>query len=177
MGDWIVDEAVRVAPAPALRRLVAWYSGYRQRGVPVARHRGLPSPWLTLILTLDEPLSVAAHPDPADAPGEYATLLGGLHLAPAHIEIPGRQSGIQLAISPLGARVLLGLPAGELAGARAELYNLAGEKVAESTDWNNSGIVWLGYDGRSSGVYVVSLRGRLLSGAPYRQTLKAAILR
>jgi hypothetical protein len=27
--------------------------------------RGLPSPYLTLILTLDEPLVVAAHPDPS----------------------------------------------------------------------------------------------------------------
>jgi AraC-like DNA-binding protein len=44
------------------------------------------------------------------------TLAGGLHTTPALITHPGRQSGIQLALSPLGARALLGRPAGELAG-------------------------------------------------------------
>lgn len=43
---------------------MASYTGYRQRGVPPARHRGLPSPFLTLIFTLDEPLVLLAHPDP-----------------------------------------------------------------------------------------------------------------
>lgn len=138
-----VDEAVRVAPAPALRGLVGWYSGYRQRGVPPTRHRGLPSPWLTLIITLHEPLSIAAHPDRGASPGDYPTLLGGLHLTPALIDMPGRQSGIQVAISPLGARVLLGLPAGELAGTDVHADEVLGadirevhDKVREASGWS-----------------------------------------
>ena len=111
-----VSESVRAAPAAPLRGLVSWYSGYRQEGVAPARHRGLPSPYLTVIITLDDPLTVARHPDPAAAPGDYLTLAGGLHTTPALIIHPGRQSGIQLALSPLGARALLGRPAGELAG-------------------------------------------------------------
>ena len=134
MGGEIVDEAVRAAPAPALRGLVGWYTGYRQRGVPPSRHRGLPSPWLTLIITLDEPLSIAAHPDPGAAPGDYPTLLGGLHLTPALIEMPGRQSGIQVAVSPLGTRVLLGLPAGELAGTDVHADDVLGADVREVHD-------------------------------------------
>ncbi|MDX6335312.1 MAG: hypothetical protein QOG05_2652 [Streptosporangiaceae bacterium] len=111
-----VSESARAAPAAPLRGLVAWYSGYRQEGGPPGRHRGLPSPYLTLIITLDDPLTISAHPDPADPPGDYVTLAGGLHTTPALITHPGRQSGIQLALSPLGARALLGCPAGELAG-------------------------------------------------------------
>ncbi|MCW2907811.1 MAG: AraC family transcriptional regulator [Actinomycetia bacterium] len=111
-----VSESARAAPAAPLRGLVAWYSGYRQEGGPPGRHRGLPSPYLTLIITLDDPLTISAHPDPADPPGDYVTLAGGLHTTPALITHPGRQSGIQLALSPLGARALLGRPAGELAG-------------------------------------------------------------
>ncbi len=110
-----VDEHARRAPAEPLRPYVAWYSGYRQRGIAPARHRGLPSPFLTLIFTLDEPLSMLAHPDPGQPPGEFGTLLGGLHSAPALIVHEGAQSGVQLALRPLGARALLGLPAGELA--------------------------------------------------------------
>jgi AraC-like DNA-binding protein len=137
-----VDEAVRGRPTPELRGLVAWYSGYRQRGLPQARHRGLPSPYLTLILTLDEPLSIAAHPDPACPPGEYSTLLGGLHTAPALISVPGRQSGVQIALSPLGARALLGLPAGELANTDLSAADVLGasaveahERLREAVDW------------------------------------------
>src|SRR6201989_1654059 len=110
-----VHEHPRVIPAEPLRPYVAAYTGYRQRGVPSARHRGLPSPYLTLIFTLDEPLTIVAHPDPRQPPGEYGALLGGLHSVPALITHAGAQSGIQVALRPLGARALLGLPAGELA--------------------------------------------------------------
>ncbi|MFJ4184663.1 helix-turn-helix domain-containing protein [Kitasatospora sp. NPDC089509] len=111
-----VDEAVHARPAAALRPYVAWYSGYRQRGLAPAVHRGLPSPYLTFILTLDEPLVIVGHPDPAQPPGSYPTLLGGLHTSPALITHEGAQSGVQIAVHPLAARALFGLPAGELAG-------------------------------------------------------------
>jgi len=64
-----IDEHCRRRPAEPLRPSVAHYTGYRQRGVPPARHRGLPSPFLTLIVTLDEPLVLLAHPDPRQPPG------------------------------------------------------------------------------------------------------------
>ena len=138
----VIDESVRQLPAPSLRPFVEWYAGFRQAGVAPARHRGLPSPSLTFILTLDDPLVVAAHSDPRQPPEEYSTLLGGLHTAPALITHEGRQSGIQLALTPLGARVLLGVPAGQFAGldvdASAVLGRFAGElreRVGEQETW------------------------------------------
>jgi AraC-like DNA-binding protein len=138
----VIDESVRQLPAPSLRPFVEWYAGFRQAGVAPARHRGLPSPSLTFILTLDDPLVVAAHSDPRQPPEEYSTLLGGLHTAPALITHEGRQSGIQLALTPLGARVLLGAPAGQFAGldvdASAVLGRFAGElreRVGEQETW------------------------------------------
>ncbi|MGW7572675.1 helix-turn-helix domain-containing protein [Streptomyces sp. NPDC054765] len=110
-----MDEHPLAPPAPPLRPYVSSYAGYRQAGVPPMRHRGLPSPRLTLIFTLDEPLTLAGHPDPGQAPGTYGTLIGGLHTRLALITHQGRQSGIQVGLHPLGARALLGLPAGELA--------------------------------------------------------------
>jgi AraC-like DNA-binding protein len=137
-----VDEHCRARPAEPLRPYVAWYTGYRQRGVPPARHRGLPSPFLTFIVTLDEPLVILAHPDPGQKPGQFTTLLGGLHSAPALIVHEGAQSGIQVALRPLGARALLGLPAGELAEidvpAEAVLSDLCAElraRVLAATAW------------------------------------------
>ena len=130
----VVDEHHRYRPGEPLRRYVAWYTGYRQRGVPPARHRGLPSPYLTLIFTLDEPLTVEAHPDPGQPPGEFGSLLGGLHSAPALIRHAGAQSGIQLALKPPGVRALLGLPAGELADLDVPAEAVLGRVCAELRD-------------------------------------------
>jgi AraC-like DNA-binding protein len=129
-----VWEAVAARPAGPLRAVVAEHHAYRQRGVLPARHLGLPSPWLTLIFTLDEPMHVACHPDPQQAPAHYRALVGGLHTTPAVIAHDGAQSGIQLQVSPLGARALLGVPAGELAGLdihAADVLGLLGAELPE----------------------------------------------
>jgi len=110
----VSDHAACAAAAP-LGELVGPYAGYRDTGVPPANHRGLPSPWLTVIFTLDDMLTIAEHPDPAQPAGSFDTLVGGLHTRPALITHQGSQSGIQLALNPLGARAVLGLPAAELA--------------------------------------------------------------
>lgn len=142
VADGRVNESIRAIPAEPLREYVAWYSGYRQEGIEPALHRGLPSPYLTLIVTLDDPLIIAAHADPRQAPGRYATLLGGLHTSPAEIVHDGRQGGIQVALSPLGARALLGLPAGELAGIDVHAHEVLGriatdlhDRVRLAADW------------------------------------------
>jgi AraC-like DNA-binding protein len=124
-----VDEYAQARPSPGLRPYVAHYSGYRQSGLPPRTHRGLPSPYLTLILTIDDPLIVAAHPDHRQAPGRYDALIGGLHLTPATIEHGGRQSGVQVAVNPLGCRALFGLPAGELANVDTDLAAVVGDAV------------------------------------------------
>ena len=134
LDEQLVDEHCRCVPAEPLRPYVAWYTGYRQRGLPPATHRGLPSPYLTLIFTLDEPLTIVAHPDPGQPPGEYGTLLGGLHSVPALITHAGAQSGIQVALRPLGARALLGLPAGELAELDLPAEAVLGGVCAELRD-------------------------------------------
>ena len=142
MPNGAVDEYVRVRPAAPLRAAVAWYTGYRQRGIGPARHRGLPSAYLTLIFTLHEPMFVAAHPDARQQPGEFGTLLGGLHTSPALIEHDGAQSGIQLAVLPLAARALFGLPAGVLAAIDLPADAVLGpaatriqERLSAATGW------------------------------------------
>lgn len=137
-----VNEHVTALPAAPLRPFIDSYSGYREDGVAPAGHLGLPSPYLTVIFTLDDPLTIAAHPDPRQPAGTYDTLAGGLHTTPALITHDGHQSGIQLRLSPLGARAILGVPAGELAGldvdAAAVLGPLATQihyRVAEQQTW------------------------------------------
>ena len=110
--------------------------------MPPATHRGLPSPYLTLIFTLDEPLTIVAHPDRGQPPGEFGTLLGGLHSVPALITHAGAQSGIQVALRPLGARALLGLPAGELAELDLPAEAVLGGVCAELRDRVRAAAGW-----------------------------------
>jgi hypothetical protein len=138
----VIDEHATWRPGPALRPFVSWAVGYRQAGVAPAAHRGLPSPWLTMIVTLDEPLVIARHPDPRQSASTHDFLLGGLHTAPAVVTHAGAQAGIQLGLTPSGARAMLGLPAAELASldldAGEVLGRLAGEvreRVLAAPDW------------------------------------------
>nr|WP_221203805.1 helix-turn-helix domain-containing protein [Modestobacter versicolor] len=153
-----------------MRRYVATAVGYRQEGLAPGVHRGLPSPHLTFVVTLDEPLVVAAHPDPQQAPGRYDGLVGGLHTRPALIVHPGRQVGLQLALTPLGARALLGVPAGALAGLDVAVPDLLGARGAELVDRVRAATDW---PGRFAAVEQVLLRGAHPHAAPAPEVAEA----
>jgi AraC-like DNA-binding protein len=140
----VIDEHARHAPPARLRPFVSEYEGYRQEGVPPARHRGLPSPELTFIVTLDDPLAIDAHPDPGQPAGSYDTLLGGLHTSPALVSHQGRWSGVQLGLTPLGARTLLGLPAAGLANWDAEATDVIGGFATELRELVVAQPTWAG---------------------------------
>ena len=127
----MIDEHARHDPPARLRPFVSGYAGYRQEGVAPARHRGLPSPELTFIVTIDDPLAIDAHPDPGQPAESYDTLLGGLHTSPALVSHQGRWSGVQLGLTPQGARTLLGLPAAGLANWDAEATDVIGGFAAQ----------------------------------------------
>jgi AraC-like DNA-binding protein len=129
--DETVDEMVIARPRGPLAKVVSEHHAYRQRGLAPARHIGLPSAALTLIVTVDEPLVIAEHVNPEQAPGEYNALIGGLHTRPALITHDGAQSGIQLTLSPLGTRAMFGVPAGELAALDLDLGELLGPLATE----------------------------------------------
>ncbi len=130
----MTDEYATRRPREWLRPYVAWCTGYRQAGIAPARHRGLPSPWLTMIVTLDEPLAIARHPDPRQPASTHDFLLGGLHTSPALVTHDGRQSGIQLALTPLGARALFGMPAAALAGIDVDAADVLGRLAGEARE-------------------------------------------
>lgn len=129
-------------PHPGLRRFVAAAVGYLHEGLPPGEHLGLPSPFLTLVITLDGPLVLAAHPDPRQAPGRYETLVGGLHTRPALMTHPGHQAGVQLSLTPLGARALLGVPAAELASSDLPLDDVLGTTGVELMDRTREAKGW-----------------------------------
>jgi AraC-like DNA-binding protein len=124
-------DTAKAAPAPALRRFVHQYTGYRYAGFPPGTHLGLPSPYLTLVISLSSPTLVTL--DPRRAAAGFSALASGLHTGPAHIEHDGSQFGVQLDLTPAGARALLGVPAAAIARTVVALDDLAGPAAAELT--------------------------------------------
>lgn len=128
-------------PSEAIRSAV----GYRTTVATPSLHRGLPSPSLTFIFTLDEPVVSGHTPEHARGTEAYRNdiVLGGLHTTPAYIAQTEVQSGIQLAVRPVACRALFDVPARELGslttegtdvlGAGAELLR---EQLAETTSWD-----------------------------------------
>ncbi|MEP7020597.1 MAG: helix-turn-helix domain-containing protein [Pseudonocardiales bacterium] len=138
----VVNETARRRPDGHVRTAVFEYHAYRQRGIAPALHRGLPSPYLTLIFTIDEPLEIAQQVDPRRAARQYDSLAGGLHASPAIIKHDGAQSGVQLLVDPLAARALFGLPAGELASYDGDAGDVLGSAAVEVHDQLREATSW-----------------------------------
>jgi AraC-like DNA-binding protein len=126
-----VDAQLHVRrPAGALRPFVAEYCGYRVGTAPPGTHQGVPGAHLTFLLCLDGAVEMLRMPDPARSPGTFVAMVGGLHDAPAVIAQGDAQTGLQLRLTWRGARALLGVPAGELAGDVVDLGALLGPRSA-----------------------------------------------
>lgn len=108
------NEFVVRAPHPALRGLVTSYLGYRQSGVTLAVHRGLPSRHVTLVISLADPIRIVGMPGGEQRPVSSQALVGGMHAGPALIAQDRFQAGLHLELNPLGVRTLLGLSSAEL---------------------------------------------------------------
>ncbi|MEW2388278.1 helix-turn-helix domain-containing protein [Streptomyces venezuelae] len=113
-----MDSREFVRAAPGLDGMVISAVGYRTEGQRPGLHRGLPSPYLTLIFSLDGTIATGSTPDRATGADATRTdiVVGGLHQSPAYVVQPEHEAGIQLAVHPLAARALLGLPAAGLTG-------------------------------------------------------------
>ncbi|MBF6448853.1 helix-turn-helix transcriptional regulator [Nocardia elegans] len=137
-----VSAGARRLPAPSLRPYLGRYDGYLLRGFDPGVHVGMPSTSITVILTIDEPIDVPVSSHPDQAGGRWDALAGGLTLRPTLIAHNGYQHGIQLAVTPLGARALFGIPAGELGEWIVDLSDLLGPeaerlrgRIAATSDW------------------------------------------
>lgn len=129
-------------PAPALQPYVSSYTGYRLDAAPPSTHQGIPSGHLTLILCLDGTVELLRMPDPARPAARFVAMVGGLHDAPAVIAQGAPQTGLQIGLTWRGARALLGLPAGELAGDVVDLAAVLGRRLGPLLDRLASAAGW-----------------------------------
>ncbi|WP_072736963.1 helix-turn-helix domain-containing protein [Rhodococcus triatomae] len=126
------EGAVRRPSAP-LRPYLGAYQGYRLRGYPAGEHLGMPAPSLTVILALDPPLDIARAARPDQKPDTYASVASGITTTSVVIRHDGNQHGIQLELTPLGARALLGVPAAALGQWLVGLDDVIGADAEELT--------------------------------------------
>ena len=136
-----VDGAVG-RPAPPLRPYIGRYTGYWLDGFGPGTHQGLPSGSLTMVLTLGPPVDLTVLPDPTLAPASYDALVGGLHAVPVTISYERVQRGVQVDLTPFGARALFGLPAGELGSTVVGLDALLGRRADQWLDRLRAAPTW-----------------------------------
>ncbi|MEP6798863.1 MAG: AraC family transcriptional regulator [Lapillicoccus sp.] len=134
-----MQQHVTLPVAPLLAPYVSSLQGYHLLGFLAGAYVGMPSRDLTLVISLGEPMAISV---PGRGQICLATVVGGLHDRPVLIHHQGRQHGIQVALTPAGARALLGTPAGALAGLVVGFDDLVGsqsrvlqEQVAETETW------------------------------------------
>jgi AraC-like DNA-binding protein len=136
-GWWLA----RGRPHPALRPFLRSYDGYWETEAVPTRMRTLPTRTTVVILNLGPPLHLAV-PDPGVRDRAYGSFVAGMHDGHGMYLSPGRQRGIQLDVTPLGAYTLLGVPMARLTNAAADLPDLLGreartlvERLGDAPTW------------------------------------------
>lgn len=133
---------ISARPAPALREYVDSYVGFDLRALPAGVHCGPPGRALTAVISLSDPLEVAAGVDDGSPVDRFGGVAGGLMCRSVAIHHDGRQRGVQIALTPLGARAVYGMPAAELAHRLVPLDELLGALAVELVDRLRSARTW-----------------------------------
>lgn len=130
---------VQGRPAVALRPYVTAYRGFELRGFAAGVHQGLPSRELTTVISLSEPLEVLVG---ASTVGRFDGVVGGLQSRSVPIRHDGEQHGVQISLTPLGARAVYGLPAAALADELVPIDVVLGPLGLELVDRLRSSPTW-----------------------------------
>jgi AraC-like DNA-binding protein len=123
LGRW---EMVHAAPHPALRGAVLRYCGYGEDMRAPLRRREVATPAVTVIFSFGPSIRVRS--------GRFSSFAAGVDESYDDTEHDGHQRGLEVKLSPLAVRRLLGVPAPELAGQVVELDALLGRTAGELTE-------------------------------------------
>lgn len=136
------SELVTAAPHAALAGSVLRYEGFDQGDDAVFRFRALPCTFAPLILEFGGEWHVEDGRLPGSPAARLSSFAAGLGDGPVLIENRGRTRCLQVDLTPLGARRLLGVPMHELANRSVDLRDVLGraadelvERVALAPDW------------------------------------------
>ena len=120
LGRW---EMVHEAPHPALRGHVLRYCGYSEDTRAPLRRREVPAPAVTVIFSFGPSIKVDG--------ARFTSFVAGVGESYSNTEHTGHQRGLEVKLSPLAVRSLLGVPAAELADQAVDVDALLGRSGAE----------------------------------------------
>jgi AraC-like DNA-binding protein len=134
-----------VAAPPRAAPGVTSMVGYRSVSNRGELHRGMPSSTLTFIVSLDDGVEAAETAETLPAARPNPLLLSGLHVEAAHVRQRHGQTGVQLAVHPLAARSLFGMPSAELSSAGWDATAVLGrnairlhDRVSDAPQWEDA---------------------------------------
>ncbi len=139
LGWW---EMALGAPAPELAGLVRGYCGWReQTSVPLVRIEP-PTRDVPLIILFESPV-LALDPEAPGRTEAFGSFVAGLYDRYTLVGSQGLMAGVQVNLSPIGARLLLDRPLAEFANRMVSLDDIWGAtgrrltaRLAESPDWD-----------------------------------------
>jgi AraC-like DNA-binding protein len=136
---WLMAERTPCAP---IRPHVLNIHGYEERSPEPACQRQFPSPFIAVIIEFGAPLRVTMQADGHERDPHPGGFVAGLVDTWADTEHDGCQRGVQVDLTPTGARRLFGIPMSEISGRVVALQDLGApgdgtlaERLAELPDW------------------------------------------
>lgn len=130
-------------PSPALRDVVVGYTGFAESGGGPVTFRELPCTYVPVILDLGEGWRIGDPRRPGDRPHRLRSFVAGLTDGPVSVGHGGSALCLQVDLTPLGARRLLGLPMSELANRAVALEDVLGPgadaltgRLADAHGWD-----------------------------------------
>lgn len=127
-------------PHPSLRGVVLRYTGYAERAAGPVTFRELPCTYVPVIIDLDAGWSITHHRD--RGPVRLGSFVAGITDAAVLVGHGGTAHCLQVDLTPLGARRLIGMPMSELANRSVPIDDVLGrfgrqvvQRVGEAPDW------------------------------------------
>jgi AraC-like DNA-binding protein len=131
-------------PHPSLRGVVRRYEGYAERTAGPVLFRELPCTYVPIIIDLDAGWTVAHREHASTAPLRLGSFVAGITDGPVMVGHPGSARCLQVDLTPLGARRLIGMPMSELANRTVPIDDVFGrlgrelvQRVGEAPDWRS----------------------------------------
>lgn len=126
LGEW---ELAYRRPAAALQPFVYPYCGYRETATAFTDRREVPGIFVPVIINLGPPIDVSEVGTGAFR-RRPSPFVAGMHGGHTIVRTTGEQHGVQLNMSPIGARIFFGISMDELANRVVDLSDVLGAEGA-----------------------------------------------
>ena len=130
------------SPHPGIAGYVRRYTGWREIAPGAVRRCETPSADIPLILNLGDPFTVRSTDRPGVPAERFGSFVAGVHDRVVETAHPGVSHGVQVDLTPLGARMLLGCGMSDLARRTVALSDVLGRDADRLVERIDDAPVW-----------------------------------